>query len=332
MRWAGVLLALFLVAAACSDDDESSESTDDSTASEESISVGIALAGPSNDNGFAQAHYDGLVAACDDLDCDVNLAENADDPQKQSDALRNLAADNELVIGVGAEFAAAGTSVAPQFPDTQFSIINGEEGDTDNLHVYVINQGYAAYVIGAVAGEMTETGTIGYLGGLDIPPTEGSDVGFELGAESVDPDIEYLSTLVGDFNDSARAKEAAATQIAEGADVIYAYLDSATAGVVEAIEESGEEVALFTQGVAECDEPGIIVGGSALSTQDYVAEIVTDYLDDDLPEEPQVFAVENPDIQSVVMCDDQPAELQETVDEVTTAINDGEIEIPETVI
>lgn len=335
MKVGAVAVALVMALAACGDDDEStssegSEGGGGGAASE--LSVGMALAGPKNDGGFAQAHYDGLVAACEELGCEVNVSESADDAQKQLDALKNLAADNDLVIGVGAEFAAAGTSVAPQFPDVQFSVINGEEGEAENQHVYVINQGYAAYVIGAVGAGMSETGTIGYLGGLDIPPTAGSDEGFRLGAESVDPDIEYLSTIVGDFNDSAKAKEAAATQIAEGADVIYAYLDSATEGVVEAIQESGKDVRLFTQGVAECDVPGIIAGGAALSTQEYVTTMVTDFIEDTLPAEPKVFALEDADIQKVEICGDQPAELQTTADEVTTSINDGETTLPETVV
>lgn len=333
MRTAAVVAALGLTLTACGgDDDEAGADSSSGGDSSSELSVGIALAGPKNDDGFAQAHYDGLVAACEELGCEVNVAESADDAQKQLDALKNLAADNQLVIGVGAEFAAAGTSVAPQFPDVQFSIINGEEGETENQHVYVINQGYAAYVIGAVAAEMSETGVVGYLGGLDFPPTAGSDEGTRLGAESVDPDVRYLSTIVGDFNDSAKAKEAAATQIAEGADVIYAYLDSATEGVVEAIRESGKDVKVFTQGVANCDAPGIIAGGSALSTVAYVKQIITDYLEDTLPDAPKVFAVEDPEIQKVQLCEDQPAELQTLADEVTESLNSGETTLPDTVI
>ncbi len=333
-RLGGALAACLLVLGACSSEDESSSdsSSDTTEASSDAVKVGIALSAAKNDNGFSQAHYDGLVAACEELGCEVAVAENADDPQKQIDALKNLAADNDVVIGVGAEFASAGTSVAPQFPDTQFSIINGETSEAENLHVYVINQGYAAYVAGAVAGTVTQTDTVGYLGGLDIPPTAGSEVGFELGAQSTNPDVTYLSALVGDFTDSAKAKELAAQQIAEGADVIYAYLDSATEGVVEAIEESGKDVKLITQAVADCDVPGVIIAGTTLSTTAYVATMVTDFTDDTLPTEPKVFALEDPEIQRVDLCSDQPAELQAVIDEATAGLNDGTIELPDTVI
>lgn len=331
-RIAAVLAAGVLVLGACSSDDTEAEAGSSSEASSDGLKIGIALSAASNDKGFSQAHYDGLVAACESLDCEVAVSENADDPQKQIDALKNLAADNELVIGVGAEFAAAGTSVAPQFPDTQFSIINGETSDAENLHVYVINQGYAAYVAGAVAGTVSSADTVGYLGGLDIPPTAGSDEGFQLGAESTSPSVKYLSAMVGDFTDSAKAKELASQQIAEGADVIYAYLDSATAGVIEAIKESGKDVKLITQAVAECDAPGIIIGGTTLSTSAYMESMVQDFIDDTLPEEPKVFALEDPEIQKMELCSDQPAELQTVVDDTTAGLNDGTIKLPESVI
>lgn len=331
-RLGAVMAASVLVMGACSSDDESSsESSDTTSASSDAVTVGIALSAAKNDNGFSQAHYDGLVEACDEIGCEVAVSENADDPQKQIDALKNLASDNDLVIGVGAEFAAAGTSVASQFPDTQFSIINGETSDAENLHVYVINQGYAAYVAGAVAGEATTTNTVGYLGGLDIPPTAGSDEGFQLGAESTNPEVNYLSALVGDFTDSAKAKELAAQQIAEGADVIYAYLDSATAGVVEAINESGEDVKLITQAVAECDID-VVIGGTTLSTTNYMKAMVEDYINDTLPSEPKVFALEDPEIQRMDVCEGQPAELTTVAEDATTALNDGTVTLPDSVI
>ena len=138
--------------------------------------------------------------------------------------------------------------------------------------------------------------------------------------------------MVGDFTDSAKAKELASQQIAEGADVIYAYLDTATAGVVEAITESGKDVKLITQAVAECNHPGIVIGGTTLSTNAYMAAMVTDFIDDTLPEEPKVFALEDPEIQKMELCSDQPAELQTVVDTVTAGLNDGTTKLPDTVI
>src|SRR5690606_24061622 len=108
--------------------------------------VGMALAGPKNDKGFAQAHYEGLVAAEEELGVTVSVMENVLDPQERVEALRTLAQDNELVIGVGAEYAEAGTVVAPQFPDVTFMIINGEDSDAENLHVYGVREGVPAYI------------------------------------------------------------------------------------------------------------------------------------------------------------------------------------------
>ena len=110
------------------------------------------------------------------------MVENVVDPQARIDALKNLAADNPLVIGVGGEYADAGLTAAPQFPDVEFVVINGETDPAiPNLHAYFVRQGVPAYIAGVVAAELTEAKKVGYLGGELIPPTTQSDDGFKAG-------------------------------------------------------------------------------------------------------------------------------------------------------
>ena len=122
-----------------------------------SASVGMALPGPKNDKGFNQSHYDGLIAAGEKYGFTPNVVENVVDPQARIDALKNLAADNPLVIGVGGEYAEAGLTAAPQYPDVEFVVINGETDPAiPNLHAYFVRQGVPAYIAGVVAAELTE--------------------------------------------------------------------------------------------------------------------------------------------------------------------------------
>ena len=128
-----VLIAFALVGAACGGGDD--ETPSGSAAGSGSYSVGMALPGPKNDKGFNQSHYDGLNAAAEKYGFTANVVENVVDPQARIDAMKNLAADNDLVIGVGGEYAEPGLTAAPQFPDVQFAVINGEvDPDIPNLH------------------------------------------------------------------------------------------------------------------------------------------------------------------------------------------------------
>lgn len=292
--------------------------------------VGMALAGPKNDKGFAQAHYEGLVAAEEELGVTVSVMENVLDPQERVEALRTLAQDNELVIGVGAEYAEAGTVVAPQFPDVTFMIINGEDSDAENLHVYGVREGVPAYIAGVVAAEISESGAAGFVGGEEIPPLFQALTGFEAGLRSVNGDATVSDTIVGSFVDPQGAHAAAASQIASGADVIYSYVDSGIVGVVEAINDSGKDVATFGIIYPRCDEDASIVGTSVVNATENVKAMVADYINGNLPDEPLFRGIENPDILRFELCPewDRP-ELRKIVEDTTKAINDGTIELPE---
>ncbi len=346
-RLVAVLFGVMLVATACSSDDSGDDSGGDSTTTEasdgsglpgEGVTVGMALPGPQDDKGFNEAHYNGIVLAEQELGITPNVQENVADPDARIDAVRNLAADNELVIGVGAEFAEAGLTIAPQFPDVQFVVINGEtDPEIDNLHVYGVRQGVPAYVAGVLSASeefAAETGvdvtSVGYVGGEEIPPTTQSDDGYKAGVEDTDDSIEYASTIVGDFNDAPKAKDAAVAQIDAGAQVIFGLIDAGYPGIIQAAEEAGGEELLFSVIFPRCDDYPNLVGTAFLNSDILVESIVQDYLDDDLVAEPFFYGVEDPEIQRLELCPNfQTPELTKVVDDTQAAINDGSITLPD---
>jgi basic membrane protein A and related proteins len=346
---ASLVMVVALVGAACGSDDGGSSSEGSTTPGSaepgssaeagstpassgggvELTSVGMALPGPKNDKGFNQSHYDGLIAAGEKYGFTPNVVENVVDPQARIDAMKNLAADNPLVIGVGGEYADPGLTAAPQFPDVTFAVINGQTDPAiPNLHAYFVRQGVPAYIGGVVAAQLTKSKKVGYLGGELIPPTTQSDDGFKAGVMATDPSIEYASTIVGNFNDPEKAKTAAAAQISAGADVIFALLDAGFPGVEQAVQESGKDVLLINPIFPRCDEGPNIIGVAILSSGALVDQIIADYKDGALPKEPKFYGVENPDIQKFQLCEPF-AQYQDLVDETTTKINSGEITLPE---
>jgi basic membrane protein A and related proteins len=323
------LVALSLVAASCGGGGGAGGGGDAGGGGGAKESVGMALPGPKNDKGFNQSHYDGLIAAGEKHQVATNVVENVVDPQARIDAMKNLAADNGLVIGVGGEYAEAGLTVAPQFSDVKFAVINGEtDPNSPNLHAYFVRQGVPAYVAGVIAAQLTETKKVGYLGGELIPPTTQSDDGFKAGVQDTDPDIEYVSTIVGNFNDPEKAKEAAAAQIQAGADVIFALLDAGFPGVEQAVTESGKEVLLFNPIFPRCDEGENIVGVAFLSSGGLVDQIVGDWLNDSMPTEATFYGVENTEIQRFDLCPDWER-FQSQVDDLHNQLANNEITLPE---
>jgi basic membrane protein A len=343
-------LALVVVTAvalgACGDDDSADSADDDGAdapaaddgatadapadAAGESLAIGMALPTAANDGGFSQAYYEGLLAAEQTYGATVGYQENAGDPEQTVDALRNLASSSDLVIGVGAQFAEAGTIVAPEFPDVEFAVVNGQTSDAANLHAFIIRQGVPAYVAGVLAADLTQSGKLGFIGGLEIPPTTQSDDAFSAGAHSVNPDIETVSTVVGDFEDIPGAKEAASAQIAAGADVLFAFVNSGLEGVIQAVEESGSDVKVFSVIFPQCDRSPQLVGTATLSSLAQVDAIVGAYADGSLPDDLVLWGVENPDIQSFVLCPDHASgDFAATVADTLAGINAGDISLPE---
>jgi basic membrane protein A len=324
-----VAVVVALVGAACSSKTTTSGTSTGGGGPKKA--VGMALPGPKNDKGFNEGHYNGLLDAGTKFGVKTAFVENVVDPQARIDAVKNLAADNGLVIGVGGEYADAGKTVAPQFPDVQFGMINGEMAEgVDNLHAYFVRQGVPAYIAGVIAAKLTKSKHVGYLGGELIPPTTQSDDGFKQGVMDTDPSIQYAHTIVGNFNDAAKAKEAAAAQISAGVDVIFALLDAGFPGVEQAVTESGKDILLMNPIFPRCDEGSNIVGVTFLSSVGLVDKIVDDYLKGTMPKgQPKFYGVDNQDIQRFDLCDSYKAEFQSTVDDITQKLNSGAITLPQ---
>jgi basic membrane protein A len=112
------------------------------------------------------------------------------------------------------------TNVAPQNTGTNYAIIDSVvEGD--NVASLVFKEEEGSFLVGVVAGLMTNSNKVGFIGGLEVPLIKKFEVGFRAGVMTVNPDAEILITYAGDFNDPGKGKEIALSQYADGADVIY---------------------------------------------------------------------------------------------------------------
>ncbi len=327
---ASYILALTLAAVACSNK-TTPTGTQSPGATKQALKVGMALPGPKNDNGFNQFHYEGLLAAEKKFGAQISFKENVVDPQARVDVLRDLAQDNKLVIGVGAEFAEAGAVVAPEFSNVTFMIINGETSDAPNLHVYGVREGVPAYIAGVVAGHLTKSHKVGFVGGEEIPPLTQAKDGFTAGAQSVDPSNKVLATVVGSFVDAQKSYAAASSQIADGADFIYGYVDAGIAGVVEAIKDSKKPVGAFAIFAPRCDNwPDQMTGTSFVDSSAFVVAMVNDFVNKSVPKEPRLIGVEDPNVERFELCPKfNTPELQKVVKDTTDGINSGQIQLPQ---
>lgn len=168
------------------------------------------------------------------------------EPQGVSDmqqALRRFArAGNDPIVAVGFLQAQAVEQVAREFPNRRFTLIDAA-ATRPNVQSIVYREHEIAYVVGVLAAMASQTGTIGMVGGMDIPLIRRFGCGFAQGAKSVRPQTTVLISMTGNtpaaWSDPARGAELARQQIAQGADVILHAAGGTGLGVLQAAADAG---------------------------------------------------------------------------------------------
>jgi basic membrane protein A len=198
-----------------------------------------------NDHGFNQLAYQGLQRAEKQLGVrgDVYQSASAQDyvPNLSTAARRKA----DLVVAVGFDQAAAVAKVAKEFPDTHFAIIDVDQrdlaGKPKNVEGLIFREQEVGYLAGYLAGlQELKTGgknTIGSVGGEKQPPVDRYIAGYEAGARKADPAVKLLNAYSQDWVDQAKCKNAALSQIAAGATIIFQVAGGCGLGVLDAAKE-----------------------------------------------------------------------------------------------
>jgi basic membrane protein A and related proteins len=199
--------------------------------------VALITPGSVADAAWNAGAFAGLNLIRDSLGVAVSHVE-ARTPAEQEEALRTYATQGyDLVFGHGFEFQQPAERVSGDHPKTVFIVTSGERvaGNVSPL-VFRIEEG--TFLAGMMAGGLTRTGKIGFIGGIELPPIKRGYEGWVRGArrvrEGVEPRVTYLNT----FDDAAAGREAALAMIRLGVDMLHHNADQAGLGVFQAAKES----------------------------------------------------------------------------------------------
>ncbi|MGE0352874.1 MAG: BMP family protein [Gemmatimonadales bacterium] len=199
--------------------------------------VALVTPGSISDAAWNSGAYAGLLWIRDSLGAVVSQVESRT-PGEQEDNLRRYAAEGyDLVFGHGFEFQAAAERVSRRFPSTVFVITSGER-QAGNVSPLIFRLHEATYLAGRVAGGMSRTGIIGFVGGIELPPIKLGYEGWVNGARSVRPSVQTRSVYLNTFDDVAAGQEAAMQLIRFGADMLTHNADAAALGLFQAARTS----------------------------------------------------------------------------------------------
>ncbi|UCH24610.1 MAG: BMP family ABC transporter substrate-binding protein [Trueperaceae bacterium] len=201
-------------------------------------------AGGKFDKSFNEGTWRGMVSAIDELQAEVeiDLLEFEGTPDTAAEGQRRIALQGaELIVAPGFLQTDAIQAVSSEFPDTNFVLIDSV-ADNPNVRSVLFKEHEGSYLVGYIAGTMTQTGVVGFVGGMDIPLIRAFDLGYQEGVAASCPDCSIISNYVGvtpaAWNDPTRAKELATTQRAQGADIIYAAAGASGNGVIDFVNEN----------------------------------------------------------------------------------------------
>ena len=239
----GVLV--LLVAAGCGGSKKSSANTTTGNTGKK-IKVGLVTdIGGLNDRGFNHLSYVGLLKAQSELGIAQRVYQ-AKSTQEYVPNLSTFARDGyNLTIGVGFTEADAIDTVATNFPNSKFAIVDvdqtQEKHKPANLLGLLFKEQETGYLVGYLAGleEKRRPGkdVIGSVGGQKQPPVDRFIAGYQAGARAADPGITTLNAYSEDFSDQAKCKQIALNQIEQGAGVIFQVAGGCGLGALDAAKQ-----------------------------------------------------------------------------------------------
>ncbi|MDO9641443.1 MAG: BMP family ABC transporter substrate-binding protein [Pseudotabrizicola sp.] len=197
------------------------------------------------DKSFNEAAYNGAERWAQETGGTYKEIEMQNEAQREQ-ALRRLAeAGSNPIVTTGFGMSDPIANVSKDFPDTKFVTIDGWVDPAEHPNVLTI--GFAehegSYLVGMMAALASKTGTVSFVGGMDIPLIRNFACGYAQGAVAVNPDIKFISNMTGTtpaaWNDPVKGSELAKAQKSQGSDVIFAAAGGTGLGVLQAAADEG---------------------------------------------------------------------------------------------
>ena len=220
-------------------------SNGESASNDEKITVGmITDVGGVNDQSFNQTSWEGLQAVQKELGEDkveVKYLESKQDADYVPNIEQFVDEETDLIIGIGYKLADAIETAAKNYPEQQFAIVDHSyENQPENVTSLVFEGNVAGYLVGLVAGKMTETNKVAFIGGMESVVLKEFEVGYIAGVKDANPDAEVLVQYANSFSDSALGKSIANSMISKGVDIVFPCAGAAGTGAIEAAKEANK--------------------------------------------------------------------------------------------
>jgi basic membrane protein A len=249
-RLVAALAVTTLALAACGSSSDSTKSSASASSGASSVKVGMAYdIGGRGDQSFNDAAAAGLDKAKKELGVQTKEAEatQGETDAAKEERLRLLATSGfNPVVAIGFAYSKAVAAVAKDFPKTSFAIVDDADATGPNVANLVFAEEQGSFLVGAAAALKSTTGSVGFVGGVQVPLIKKFEAGYTAGAKAVNGAIKVQATYLSQppdfsgFGDPAKGKTAGKGMYDGGADVVFAAAGGSGGGVFEAAKAAGK--------------------------------------------------------------------------------------------
>jgi len=280
------------------------------------------------DKSFNESAFNGATRWAEETGGSFDEVELQSDAQREQALRRFAEAGNNPIVMAGFSFATPLAEVAADYPDTNFVIIDGV-ADAPNVRSIIFSEHEGSYLVGMMAAMASETGTVGFVGGMDIPLIRKFGCGYAQGVMAANPDATVIANMTGTtpaaWNDPVKGSELTLSQISQGADVVYAAAGGTGIGVLQTAADEG----ILSIGVDANQNylhPGQVLTSMLKRVDNAVYDSFT--AGADVPTGLEIWGIENEGVGYALdefNADLVSAEMQAAVDEAAAAIAAGEL-------
>ena len=215
------------------------------------LSAGAALAEPAIifdlggkfDKSFNEAAFGGAQRWAEETGGTFREIELQSEAQREQALRRFAEAGANPIVMAGFAFADALSQVAVDYPDTKFAVIDVNWLDLPNVRGIGFAEHEGSYLVGMMAAQASKSGTVGFIGGMDIPLIRKFACGYAQGVKAVNADATVVANMTGTtpaaWNDPVKGSELTKAQISQGADVVYAAAGGTGVGVLQTAADEG---------------------------------------------------------------------------------------------
>jgi basic membrane protein A len=284
------------------------------------------------DKSFNESAFNGAQRWAEETGAEYMETELANEAQREQTMRRMAERGANPIVVLGFANASTLEAVAPDYPETTFAIVDMVV-DQPNVKSIVFSEHEGSYLVGMLAAMASETGTVSFVGGMDVPLISKFACGYAQGAKAVNPDIEVIVNMTGTtptaWNDPVKGAELTRSQISQGSDVVFAAAGGTGIGVLQAAADE-DILSIGVDSNQNYLHPGEVLTSMVKRVDNAVYDTFTEAMEGEVSAGINVLGLENEGVGYAVDENNESlitAEMRERVEEAKQQIIAGEIEV-----